>query len=412
MRLSSAVAICVASVALLVGCSTSSQGTTAVPGSSSTADALHGVYVLPGHARQTPRWAIRQGEEITTLKLLELQAAGRLPGPGPVNALRAQLASLKSHPGRPNIHKKKGGLRGVAIWTSLTYYSYLLGQSASGKNTNASIDTEAQSPICRAPTTVQVDHSANIWTSCSVIESSSNNSGGVREYNDKGDLLATYQQSCPVSSCEYFYGGGLGAVVSPSVVFSACELCQYQQGSRTVSGPGYEFWPNGNPSARPTLVIFPYEDPVEYANYIGLDGSGNLWIDYQTVSGYGVGYVTNPTTNPVFHAISSTTLGYAGGVYGTAQGKLTVIDSESRNVLSCTTSSCGSYLGPTPIGEPYSGGFNSDDSRMVMADCSVFGTEVHGWNDIGVVSTNRWSIVGSPADVSCLWGAAYTPSDQ
>jgi hypothetical protein len=416
MRLSLATAACVISVALLAGCSTSSQGTTALPGSSSTsafrgAPVLHGVYVIPGHVQPMvrPAWLPKRGERISPMKMLELQAAGKMAGPNPLKVLKHRLAFLRNHPGRPLIHiDKKKKKKGLGLWTSLTDYDYLLGQTAAGTSTVSAIDTESQTNSeCYDPITVNVDHSQNIWTACQYLYNGSEEFGGVQEYSSSGNLEGSYEQGCPapVSDCEYFYGYSFSSASNSSYTFSACTYCEYEYDSTELYGGAYEFWPTGSPSSTPTLVFFPYGSPIYDVYYIGLDSSGDLWLDYYGEYGYGVGEVTNPTTSPTFTTVPAS-LEFPGGVYGAGNGKLTVLDQDTRDILSCTPSSCGSYLGPAGIlGDPVSGGFSSGDAKYAAGDCD-------DWNDIGTVSSNKWTIGKAPYDISCLEGAAYTPSDQ
>lgn len=152
-----------------------------------------------------------------------------------------------------------------------------------------------------------------------------------------------------------------------------------------------------------------------------VDAAGNLWFTFsgykQSTYGFGLGEVTNPTTNPQFTIVESVgTYGFFGGVYvSNGGGALNVIDQKSRTISQyhLPLSPSGApfkVLGPTRqnafgIGDPVSGGFNKAESKMAIGDTG-------GWFDIGKVSSNAWSDVANPNFYSGIDGAAYTPSDK
>ena len=109
-------------------------------------------------------------------------------------------------------------------------------------------------------------------------------------------------------------------------------------------------------------------------------------------------------------------LQYPGGVYISNRGTVAnVIDQDARMVyqfkLPITPSSTPfNALGPTPIidgyGDPDAGGMNSKDSSMIIGDG-------YGWDDVGEVSSNSWSVATNEELVETgVEAAGFTPSDK
>jgi hypothetical protein len=391
--------------ALLVGCSTVAQTAPSVPIAPPNQSA--------GRFADAPH--LLAAGRMSASKLLELQVAGKLPGFAPHNVMLAILHEAQAHQ-RPMFPSKRRGKSGtVALWTSLTGYNYLLGQSIKLNDTVGAIDTGTNS--CFTPVTVKVDGSRNIWTAC---QDGQTGTSSYQEYTAAGVYTASYNEACPapVSTCSYFYGYGSDGAANATNVFSTLttyeeEVCDPK--CAYVDGAGFEYWPAGSPTTSPTLIAAsPYGKPVDDVYYMDLDGSGNIWFDYYGCSssktcGYGIGEITDPTTSATFVSIAAPgTLQYPGGVYASAGGTtINVIDQESRAVYQYNTSgTLTATLGPTGIlGDPISGGFNAKDAHMAIGDSF----EVL---DVGVVASNTWKPARAPYFIGPLAGAAYTPSDK
>jgi hypothetical protein len=356
------------------------------------------------------------------MRLLELQAAGKLPAPAPPATMRQVLAELRAHPHRPNLHHLAHHTSGVAIWALNGNYSYLVGQSKGGKKTVTAIDLQADN--CADPESVHVDHAKNVWIGCEYDSDYSN--GNVLEYNSGGTLQAAYTPSCPspISTCSYWYSyaydaGTDGKNVYAAIAFSEEQVCN--PSCNYVYGSGFEYWPAGKASATPAYInVGSACSPVCDTDYLDLDSSGNIWFSYYGCTsscGGGLAEITNPTTNPKLVSIlDPTTFQCPGGVYISSGGRtLNYVDQCARTIsqyaMPVTSSSTPvNTLGPTPVnlfgvGQPIGLGFNASDSAVVAGDSA-------GWLDIGTAATNKWKAVPSINLGAYVPGAAYTPSDK
>lgn len=347
-------------------------------------------------------------------QLLQLQAARRLFTPLSHSRVLRMLAAADRP--RPHIAAARGG-NAVAVWTTLTQDSDLLGQSKKLSKTVAVIDTHANK--CVYPITVKVDSSQNVWVGCEYDDS--NDDGVYQEYTSAGALAATYKDGCPapVSSCGQFYSYSSDGAANADYVFDG--LSYYYAGfncdpSCTYSyGGGFEYWPAGGTSSPPTLIALPYGQPVYGVAYMDLDSSGNIWFDYYgcgsgSSCGYGIAELTTPTTSkPAFVSIEPPMfLQCAGGVYASAKGSvINVIDSCTRTVYQFSTAgSQTGKIGPIGrLGDPISGAFNAADTKIAVGDDK-------GWLDVGNLKSNKWSTVQNAYFRDGLMGAAYTPSDK
>jgi hypothetical protein len=407
MRLSLAAATCVVSVAFLAGCSTSSQGIGTLPGSSSVGQPM-------GHSmlHYMPKGGINPKD------VLRLQAAGKIGYLGTRAGVEKALRQVQSQPLR--LHPKGGG---VGIWASLTYYDYILGINKKGKAVTKAIQTSG----CTEPEGVKVDHSQNIWVGC---YEGDYDTPTAQEYSSNGTLTGSYNAACPSNwqsststDCEdYFYGyEGYDAAADSSHVFqdgyfygydcSSGPSCTYTYGS------GVEWWPAGEPSATPTLIMLTYGSPVYDLDYMDEDTSGNLWLGFYgcttSTCGYGLGEITSPTTSPTFNVIENPgTYEANGGVYVSNGGNtLNVLDPETRLTYqySLPLSPGGSpsnKLGPNaPFGYPEGIGFNSTDKNVILGD-------EYAWLNLGTVASNKWKQTKPILLISDVLGTAYTPSDK
>jgi hypothetical protein len=367
----------------------------------------------------TPSLTPQRG--MTLSPLLEMQLEGTREAPVPPAVLRFQL----QHPGRPPARSLSRAGAKIGLWASDTNFNYLLGQDSTGRKTVTAIDLSQNS--CYDPLALKVDRARNVWVACELTSLSGTN-GALQEYTSAGALQNQYLPACPahVSGCQSFSGYGFdsgldahGTVVASLNLYSM-ETCNPTCSSNL--GAGFEWWPKGNPSAVPRLISTGTNcSPICGVGYMDVDASGNLWFTFSgyagTVYGFGLGEVANPTTKPKLSIVEPVgTYGFFGGVYASAGGKtLNVIDQKALTIAQyhLPLSPSGkpfNVLGPTRqnafgIGDPVSGGFNKNDSRIAIGDTG-------GWLDIGRVSANAWSDVANPNFYSGIDGAAYTPSDR
>ncbi len=366
-----------------------------------------------------------KGKLLTTLQLMKLELAGKIPNPMSHSLMAKQIQYVEHHK-RPffrSITPDKKSAGGVAEWSSMPDYDYLLGQSKKMTTTVGDIYTAANE--CYEPYMVKVDHSQNIWTACD--ETEPDFYAGVQEYASNGSYTATYGGECPnpppgYIACEFWEGYGYDSAETSSNVFLSLdffetEFCPSSGSCGIEEGGGFLYWPSGEPSATPTLIGGADCDPLCEVFYTDADANGNLWFDYYGYAGgeygYGVGEITNPTSStPTFVSILNPgTMQCAGGVYvSTLSGTQTVnaLDCSTRKIYTFTTGGVeGNQLGPVDLfGEPYGLGFNSTDSAAVNADCEL------DWNNVGALAKGTWSPRKSDYEVSCLYGSAYTPSDK
>ncbi len=385
---------------LLAGCSNAAPSAAAVPpGSAGVSQATRGASMLP----RTP------------LRLLQMQAEGKLAGPVPQRVLRSQLRQLGSG-ARPIVPAHKGSV--VGIWTAMTSYDYVFGASAAGKVVVSAIDTQTQTSPGYYPVGVKVDHSQNLWVANQY--DAAYTAPITQEYNAAGQLQAAYVGGCsvPASECGYFDGYGFDTAVSATTVFQS-DTTAYQETCTptcTVAhGGGYEFWPLGSASATPGLVILPIGKPVYTVYYLDVDNAGNLWFDYYGCSssacGYGIGEIVNPTS-PSYSFVSIEPpgfLAFPGGVYVSNGGNtVNVVDQDNRTISQFALSGAiTATLGPTGLlGNPVGLGFNSVDTKVIVGDAQLDAL------DVGALKTDKWHQVKALLFIAPLEGAAATPSDK
>jgi hypothetical protein len=414
MRFTMATATGVAlAAALLAGCSTSSPGSSAIPGT--------GVgQPTAGHIRPDKMYQPKGG--INPKDLLKLQAEGRIPAPGGRMAAEKALHKMPFH---PKVHAHGGS--GTGIWSNMTYYDYILGFSANGKKVTAAIDTSDQSEYCEEPQGLKIDSSQNIWVGC--YYGGYYGSPTAQEYSKNGNLSGTYSFSCPNGwgGCDgYFYGyEGYDVAVNSSDVFMngyyygydcATSSCEYEDAY------GIEYWPNGQPDATPSIIPMPNDFSTTYVYDLygmDVDSSGNLWVAFYGYTssngeyGYALAEITNPTSDPSFNVIEPAgTYEYDDAVYtSNSGGKVNVLDGDTREIYQYNLpltygGSPSKTLGPTaPFGEPAGLGFNASDTKVVAGD-------EDDWLNIGTVSSNKWTQTKPVLLIDSLFGSGYTPSDK
>jgi hypothetical protein len=378
------------------------------------------------HAGKRPHYLHPDGPigPIGAMRLLELQAAGELPGPAPAATMRHVLRDLRKHTKRPKLRGLPHDTAAVAIWALNGDYNYLIGQKKGGAATATAIDLEANK--CVSPQSVHVDHAQNVWVGCEYNAPSSY--GTILEYSAAGKLQDAYVPSCPApaSSCGYWYSylydsGTDGTMVYAAIPYSE-ECASNCTGSTNYEyGSGFEYWPAGDPSATPAYInVGEACAPVCNVDYMDLDSTGNIWFSYygctSTACGGALGKIANPTTNPKFVTIlAAGAFDCPGSVYISNGGTiLNYVDSCSRRIsqypMPVTSSSKpGKTFGPTPrnvfkVGQPMGLGFNAVDKTFVLGDAD-------GWLDIGTIA-NHWKAVPSINLGDYVPGAAFTPSDK
>jgi hypothetical protein len=385
----------------------------------------HYTVVLKPHlmANVKQRYMGHKGKLLTTLQLMKLELAGKIPNPM-THSLMAKQVQYVEHHKRPffrGITNGSGG--GVAEWSSLLDYDYLLGQDKKMKATVGIIDTATNE--CYEPYMVKVDHGQNVWVACD--ETEPDFYSGVQEYSSSGSLENTYGGECTgvpagYAYCGFYEGYGYDSAETANNVFLSLEyleeeFCTSGGSCGIYDGGGFLYWPQNDPSATPALIGGSDCNPICDAYYMDADANGNLWFDYYGYVngeyGDGVAEIENPTSDaPTFVSILNPgTMQCPGGVYVSTKGgtqTVNALDECTRQIYTFTTGGVqGSNLGPVDLfGEPYGLGFNSTDTSAVTSDCEL------DWNNVGKLATNKWSPKKSPYEVSCLYGAAYTPSDK
>ncbi len=415
MRLLLATASLAISVALLAGCSSSPQGASALPGSPETQQSA-GYFVSHDASG-------RMG----LMKLLKLQAQGKLPGPVPQKVLKWQYRQVKAH--ALPAHHISPDWKAVAAWTSATGVGYLVGQDSSLAKTVATINVNN---FCFEPVTVKVDRARNIWTAC---DSNLAGIGGqIQEFNKTGTSLASYiwNASCTSpSGCYFYFGYGFDSAETSTAVFGAANTVQCYPATPScteTTTAGFVYW-TGGPSSTPTFITLPSTTgPINYeiVYYMDVNAQGNLYFNYYGCEntspyscGYGLAEVRKPTS-PSFTVIPLLAPGsiqFPGGVYVSGRGyALNVTDqllrTTSRYHLPMSPSSSPfRTLGPTApnlfgLGDPVAGGFNPSDSRFGLGDA-------YGWIDVGRIRhMNQWRDVATTSCALGCEGFAFTPSDK
>jgi hypothetical protein len=306
-----------------------------------------------------------------------------------------------------------GSSGGIQIWAAAEQTSKLFGLSLGGKRVLKVISTESQPVKGGSPLTLKVHGNALF-----VSDVSGGKAGVIQEYKD-GHFARAYSPDCPVSDCSNFTGVLGDTVVDNSHVFAIMKQIQYQVENNTVSGSGYEYWPNGNPSATPVFVFLSSDcSDICFYDAGDEDSSGNLWLrDNGGGGGYGVAEITNPTTRPSMSQalpLDTFTINHgdiAGFAISNAGTVLNVGDSSHKIYQYALPVMYGDspFNTMTPCVEgcdPHGFGFNSTDSLIVVGD----GTS-GGWLDIGQVSENHWKKVTNPQFTVPFSSAVYLPGD-
>jgi hypothetical protein len=309
---------------------------------------------------------------------------------------------------------------GITIWAAAEQTSKVFGLSLGAKRVLKVISTERQPVKGSDPLTLKVDRAQNLF----VTDVSGGKAGVIQEYED-GSFTRAYSPDCAVSDCSKFTGLLTDSVVDSNHVFAIMKQIQYKVGSYTVSGSGYEYWPNGNPSATPVEVLLPSDcSDICFYDAGDEDSSGNLWVRDFGGGGYGVAEITNPTTRPSMNQILPFTFmigsGDIAGFYISNAGTVLNVGDSSHKIYQ--------YALPLPYGgspfntlvpcsqgcDPHGFGFKSKDKLIVVGDGTTGrSNRAHrGWLDIGRVSESRWKKVTNRQFTAPFSSAVYALSDK
>jgi hypothetical protein len=376
---------------------------------------------LPDSA-SAARITVHDAGHLSAVKLLELQVAGKLPGPALHGALTILLDEIKRGAGRRLISRNGGS---PAIWVTDPSEDYLVGQNSKGNKTVAAIDLKNlfSYPVYY-PITVKVDHSQNIWVTNEY--NGGGNGGDVFELSSTGTLESSYEWSYCGYVAPRCTGYGFDSAVTATKLFVAAAYYTNTVGSQTDDGTGFAVFGIGCPYCGSKFIrigstaLGTYCSPVCSVYYTDSDPSGNVWFDFEgyngSVYGAGLGEISNTGSSPtVSIVLPAGTYGFAGGVYVSDGGQtLNVTDQNSRTTYQyhlpvMPSSTPFHQLGPTKanyigFGDPVSGGFNKSESNIAFGDAD-------DWVDMGAVHSNKWKAVLSQSFQSPM-GAAFTPSDK
>jgi hypothetical protein len=371
-----------------------------------------------------PHWMYPHGFS-GSKELLKLQAEGKILSPLTVPASKWAYNRVVNGT-RPAFHPIHSGTT-PTMWISASDYSYLIGVNNRHK-TVVAVDTSKNG--CYNAVSVKVDQQRNAWVACQT--NASFTAGASQEYSSSGTLLNTYGAGCPTnipaSSCALFFSNTVDQGENANHVFVGLTYyvnCDAQYNCDSVNGGGVEYWQTGQASAQPTVNPFNLSGiTLEGSGYLDVDASDDVYYTYSGCEsaypytcGYGLAEYANATSPSGAQTVllPPGSIGTFGGVTISHHGKiLNVIDQSARTITQYALPWTGvplRTLGPTltPVfgkGDPVTGGFNRDDSKMVIGDA-------YGWLDVITVKSNTAKIHATPncSGAGCQ-GAAYTPSGK
>lgn len=320
--------------------------------------------------------------------------------------------------GSSELARSDANAGGVKIWAAAEQTSKIFGLSSDGKRVLDVISTEKQPVKGGEPLTLKVDHAQHLF----VADTSGGIAGVVQEY-ENGKFVRAYQPGCAVSNCSNFTGEVTDVVVDSKHVFAIMKKIQYETSEITVDATGYEYWPKGDPSARPVAVLFSSDcSDLCFIDAGDEDSAGNLWVRDNGGGGYGVAEITNPTTSHYFVSILqggtiTITYGDIAGFYISNGGTVLNVGDSSPKIYQ--------YALPLPSGgspfdtltpcsqgcNPNGFGFDRNDKLIVVGDGTGSGSS-SGGVDIGRVSKNDWTQVTNRRFTAPFSSAVYTPSDK
>ncbi len=417
--------------ALLAGCSTSSQGTSALPGSGSGSSQPMG-HSQGHHGNPYSPFMIKG--KMSELSELKYQVAGKLPAPAVPRAMKQLLKNYENSK-RPALKFHRNSH--VGAWAINSDFGYMLGFKANLKKGVTAVDLESNG-CGYDPVTVKVDSSSSAWAVCSYNNDFSGST--VQQYSSTGVLQNTYSWSyngCPYGYyCEFSEAEGFDSGISSNTVYGANTFSEayycvevYYYPCYFVEGTGYVYWPKGSPSSSATQVSL-YETLDSGNNYIyevgymDADANNNLYFTYDGCEssypytcGFGLDEMSNansPSPGTPVSLLSPGSIGFWGGIYVSNSGAtLNVVDQDARTNTQYALPWTGSpvtVLGPTAtnlfgFGDPIAGGFNSGGTAMALGDA-------YGWLDKITVSGDVNKAIASLNCTDGCFGTAYSPSDR
>jgi hypothetical protein len=358
-------------------------------------------------------------------ELLKLQAEGKILSPLTPAASKWAYHQVVNGT-RPAFHPVHSGTT-PTMWVSATDFSYLIGMN-NRRKTVAAVDTSKNG--CYNATSVKVDQQRNVWVACQL--NASFTAGAAQEYSSSGTLLNNYGAGCPsnipASSCAIFFSGTVDQAESAQHVYVGLTFyvaCDASYNCDQVNGGGVEYWNKGQASGQP--AVNPFNLPgitLNGSGYLTVDASDNVYYTYvgcesanPSMCGYGLAEYANATSASGAQTVllPPGSIGTFGGVTISDHGKIiNVIDQTARTITQYALPWTGvplRTLGPTltpvfGVGDPVTGGFNRNDSTMVIGDA-------YGWLDEITVKTNTAKIrtTENCSGAGCQ-GATFTPSGK
>jgi hypothetical protein len=307
----------------------------------------------------------------------------------------------------------------IKIWAAAEQTSTVLGLSTGARRVLEVISTENQPVKGGDPVTLKVDRGQNLF----VTDARGGKAGIIQEYA-KGAFARAYSPACAVAKCSGFTGALTDTVVDNQHVFAIMKQIKYKVGGSIESASGYEYWPNGNPSAKPVAVLLSSDCSIVCFIDVGdEDRLGNLWVRDYGGGAYGVAEITNPTTTPSFNQVLPFTFAIdAGDIAGFAisnGGTVLNLGDSSRKIYQYALpiaygASPFNVLTPCSQGcDPHGFGFNRNDKLIAAGDNTTSGSgSSEGLIDIGRVAANHWKQVGNRQFTAPFSSAVYTPSDK
>jgi hypothetical protein len=379
MRLSLATAASVGlAAALLAGCSTSSQGTSAVPGGSSQQGAAkHDAGARP---------AMHVSRDVA----MHLQPNVLRPG------------TIINHMARPP------HLVGPAVAPKefiMDDGGYIWGIHGHNVVTYATDCSGAEGGV--------VDHTGRLVVACTNtgtvnIYNHGNYSGPANTVLDENTATSfAYPAAAFEDSTGNIYATNLYSYTNcnPSCIFNEGTIVWWTTSNQTSGAT-----PSGS-----------YQDPNLYEDFFAdVDSSGNVYVDgYSQSFAPEVDEITGITTTPASAALApAPALNFQGGIYVTGTGDLSIDDqgayASGTNALTLYSLP---YTGAIALGpdkspqnisntcDPVAGGYNHADSSILIGDAGCRA------GDLGKVGPNTWHNILNINFVSPIDGA-YVHSDK
>lgn len=324
----------------------------------------------------------------------------------------APVASLPATVHRSGVTHRQSS---VGLWVSNLGDSWIVGLDATTHDFVSLLNVGQNG--CMDPYGIKVDHSGNLWVACGFNSSMTN--GLVQEYaQNTSTPAASYNDAGCNSPCTSYNATPQDVAFDTNGHIFASNIDSNEcVPSCTNNLYPVVWWSTGAPNAPPNGI----EDPniIFSGGFLDVDSTGTVYTTgygcIGTACGYLLDKISNPITSPmVTNLIPPSFAANLEGVYVSKNNVLNVVDGTSRTIaryhLSPWTGVPFRTLGPTMLngsnhGQPVAGGFDQTDAHMALGD-------VWGFVDLGVVSSNNWSIHKGTNLQDLDIGAAYVPSDK